>query len=215
MGQIAQLLPNIQKLVKVGNEERGKLAKQGIENLASEGSALISSRMKQISDKLSGSKGDAGDLFALTDVDGNGKINMEEFNMCTVRLGYKLNPSRVNEIFSRCKKDLSAEELNEQEFKEALDYLQTRVATTSHMMLGKSWGTLMLILCLLTFILFLLLVFIFLGMSAFTQGGGTFNAVINSCMTLVAGVGMMKGGKKNDSEDQKKTKDMVGEVHDT
>merc|ERR1719198_1383711 len=129
-------------MVKTGADGMSKLS-QGFESLAEGGSSLVSTRLKQIQGKLASGSGDSGDLFALTDVDGNGKINMEEFNMCVVRLGYKLNPSRVNEIFSKCKKDINSEELNEQEFKDALDYLKARVATTSHGMLGKSWPVLM------------------------------------------------------------------------
>jgi len=213
--QLTQLLPGVQKMVKLASDPNNAM-KAGLEGMGKV-SGLAASRMQQITGKLAGGKGDSGDLFALTDVDGNGKINMEEFNMCTVRLGYKLNPSRVNEIFSKCKKDLGAQELNEQEFKDALDYLQTRVATTSHQLLGKSWPTLMALLTMQTIMLFLLICFIFLGMTAFTQGGGAFNSIINSAMTLVAGAGMFKKGhgQKNESEEQKKTADVVMEEHDT
>jgi len=209
---LTQLLPPVQKMVKLGNDPKAAM-NAGVGKV----SGLVSSRLTQISGKLQGGKGDSGDLFALTDVDGNGKINMEEFNMCTVRLGYKLNQSRLNEIFSKCKKDVGAQELTEQEFKDAMDYLQTKIASTAHGMLGKSWPMLMLFLTVQTLMLFLLICFIFLGMTAFNPGGGAFNAVINSGMTLIAGAGMFKkgSGNKNETEELKKTKDTVSVQQDT
>merc|ERR1719446_683328 len=109
--------------------------------------------MKQIGDKLSSNSADAGDLFAVADQDGSGKISEEEFRMCTVRLNYQLTDSRVNEIFSKCKKDVKSSELTEQEFKDALAYLKANVAKTSQSMLGKSWPMLMFLLVYLTVML--------------------------------------------------------------
>jgi Ca2+-binding EF-hand superfamily protein len=213
--QMTELLPSIMEIMNVGSNAKGSPADNGMEALAtSTGGKFIAARIEQINSKLATRGGDAQDLFAITDIDGNGKISQEEFNMCTVRLGYKLLPSRLNEVFSKVKKDISSQELNEQEFKAALDYLQVRVASNTLSLLGMSWPRLMMWLGFVTLILMLIILFIFLGMSAF-MAGGTFSAIINSGMTVGAGLLTFKKGSVQTGsaqEEEKKTQDMVEKV---
>jgi len=208
--QLTALLPTVMGVINIG--DAGKV---GAQVANSTGGKFFKSRMQQITNKLSTGNGDAADLFALTDIDGNGKISMEEFNMCMVRLGYKLLPSRVTEVFSKVKKDLTVQELNEREFKAALEYLQVSVASNTLSMLGKSWPRLLAWLAILTCLLVLVIVFIFLGMSAFTTGG-TFSAIINSGMTIAAGLATFKKGatRGTDQEEKRQETETIEQVHD-
>lgn len=182
--------------------------------------AADASRLKQISDNVNKKEGGVSDLFALIDLDHSGTISMEEFKMCTVRLGFQLNEHRIMEIFSKCKKgsskDTDYQELKEEEFKLALDYVKGKIVENSMSLLGRSKGRLMRKLAGMVIVLLMLMCFIFLGINAFITGG-TFNSIINSVMTICAGLGM-SGGKTEgggDKEDTDKIKNMVEQVKAT
>lgn len=217
--QMSMLLPTVQKTVASGKEAMEKPTKSdGFKDIM-KGSSVFAARMKHITGSVSQGKGSASDLFVLIDIDRNGSISEEEFRMCMVRLGYQLNEHRLVEVFSKCKRKLDGNtaELTEQEFKEALEYLEIKIAGTTLSLLGRSWTRLMLVLVLLLFLLALIMAFIFLGMSAFVTGG-TFSAIVNSCMTIGAGIGLLckdTRDTKGEVEDQLTTEAVVEEVKDT
>jgi len=225
--QMSRLLPMVQKTMASGKEIIENLQSEGFDDEVKRNSGL-QSRLKRISQNVAQGKGTTNDLFDMIDVDRNGGISREEFKICTVRLGLKLSDHRILEIFSKCKKKKAAadrgvlsadplQELTQEEFKAALEYLQHKIAGSSMTLLGRSWGRLMVYLAFLTFVLVLIFVFLFLGMSAFTPGG-TFQAVVNSVMTISAGISLFRTRMKEasgDSNDQAKTSSMVEEVTDT
>jgi hypothetical protein len=159
-----------------------------------------------------------GDLFGLVDLDGNGTVSLQEFTMCCNRLGLPLGEHRIMEVFSVVKKGKKSDdqELDEEEFKLALDYLKDIVVKNSMAMLGTNASTLAMMLVALVLLLIMLIVFIMLGVNAFVTGS-SFNSVINSAMTVGAGLGVGKANDKADSEstNSEKTREMVELVKDT
>merc|ERR1712073_48066 len=89
------------------------------------------------------------------------------------------------------------------------------VAMRSLKLLGRSWGWLMLRLIYLCVVLVLIFVFIFLAMTAFLSGG-IFGAIVNSLMTITAGLGLARKEyqEKSNGEDQTIMSDVVEEIQD-
>jgi len=221
MSQISKLLPNIKRTIapNLGGEN-------DLKSLA-ESNGIVASRIKQIAEDAVRNKGSALELFELTDLDGNGRISTEEFQLLMTRLGLTLSPHRMTEILSMCKRGLDKRKAGEvtsedlsglslEEFKVALDYLQKKMARDSISLLGHSWGRLMWILSLLITGLILLMVFIWLGINAFVTGG-VFNSIVNSVMTISSGIALWKKQQsaEQNSENNDKIKNMVQEVQDT
>eukprot|EP00928_Gymnodinium_smaydae_P079656 TRINITY_DN63525_c0_g1_i1.p1 TRINITY_DN63525_c0_g1~~TRINITY_DN63525_c0_g1_i1.p1 ORF type:complete len:545 (+),score=71.08 TRINITY_DN63525_c0_g1_i1:213-1637(+) len=183
-------------------------------------------RAKAIGDSALRGGGGAMELFELTDLDGDGRISVEEFRLVIRRLGYRLSDHRIDEILSRCKgnalkkahvdkKDL--EGMTMPEFKSALDYLQQRVTLDSMSLLGNSWGRLVAILVFLMFVLLLTFCFLYAGISAFTTGG-VFSSIINSGMAIGSGLALARqkqGASVQDSESKERVKSIVVDVKDT
>jgi len=216
LNQVASLLPMVQETVLTSKNLLGKLKKEGF----LERSNHMTERIKQIEGNALQNKGSVRDLFHLVDFDRSGTISAEEFTLCVKRLGFQLNEHRMIEIFSKCKKgiesinDMKASDLNEEEFAMALDYLEQKVATSSMSLLGCSWYHLMMMLMFLSFVLLLIFVFLFLGVSAFLAAG-TFSSVINSVMTICAGIGLSTRGAKESKDDTTKLRTRLEEVKDT
>jgi len=221
LDNMMRFLPVVKRTVTSGNEL--------VENLKGniEQKEHIEQRVKQISSNVENLKGTCTDLFDLIDLDRNGTISLQEFRLCTNRLGFHLSEHRILEVFSNCKKSIGKEnvggqngamvhELNAEEFKQALDYLQQQVATFSLSFLGRSWGWLMLKLIYFCIILLLVFLFIFLAMDAFITGG-MFNTIVNSAMTVVAGLAMLmrkEGTDDSSGEEQKKSSNVVEDITD-
>jgi len=143
------------------------------------------------------------DLFIALDQEGNGngKVDKEEFTQMVKRLKMEFTPHRVNEIFANVKnKKLSQdnEELNLEEFEKAMTYVNEKKAAMSLDMLELSPSYLTFTLGYMIVTLALLLIFIFLGIEAFSIGG-SFGAVINSLIPCSATVGAsaQSGNKGN------------------
>lgn len=90
--QMSRLLPMVQKTVSSGDSIIGKLKSEGLDDVMKQPSHL-QTRIKQISENVSQQQGTTSDLFDLIDLD---TISVEEFQMCTVRLGFQLSEHRMN-----------------------------------------------------------------------------------------------------------------------
>jgi len=227
LDQITKLLPSV--INTVDTREDLFSSTEDIAEAAQFNSHLAS-RVQQIAANAMQGKGSAGELFELVDLDKNGYISQEEFLLLMNRLDFDLNSHRVAEIMSTCKKKIpktqvanvgtnsdAADGLSEEEFKEALKYLEGKVAINSMTLMNLSWARLMVYLLGFTLILVFLFVFIFFGMAAFISGG-VFSSVVNSIMTISAGLGLSKAGEKTEKkkdEGNTSMKDLVEEVKTT
>lgn len=140
--------------------------------------------LKKIKEGTASSK----DLFNMVDAagDSSGSISETEFSTLAGRLGLKLSPHRVKEIFAKVKgqkADASNQDLNVDEFDKALTYLQEKNLQQALLLLGITPEILTGVLIRLTILLLLLFVFIFLGIKAFAVGG-TFGSIINSLFPM-------------------------------
>lgn len=221
---MSRLLPSVRQTI--APETSGSTRREDVEALV-ELRTRLASRARVISHDVALSKGSLAQLFDMTDVDKSGRIEIEELKVVMTRLGFNLNEHRINEILSKCKTKAfkkagpitkgDVDGLDEEEFKMALDYLKQRVAADALCLLGNSWERLMMILVWLCFQLLLICIFIFLGISAFTTGG-VFSAVVNSGLTIAAGIGLSKkktGESMQTAKSVEKVQLLVAEVKDT
>ena len=117
------------------------------------------------------------DLFQMLDQEGNkvGTVNEKEFQGLANRLGMKLSQHRIKEIFAKVKgskaKTTNELELNEKEFEQALDYLQSKNLQQALQILNITPETLTILLIQLILLLLLVFVFVFIGIQAFSLGG--------------------------------------------
>jgi len=228
--QISKLLPSVSKTMKMATDTNSSV--EELSELTQLNSHLAS-RVQQIAANAMEGKCTSSDLFELVDLDKNGFVSQEEFKILMNRLGFDLNAHRIAEIMSTCKKKqrkgrlngvsdgerAEQEGLTEEEFEDALNYLKGKVAVNSLDLLKVSWPILSFYLAILTLLLILVFFFIFLGMSAFSSGG-VFSSVVNSIMTIGAGLGLSKGSAKTDSTKKKDdgssdVKSLVEEVQTT
>jgi hypothetical protein len=231
--QISQVLPAVQKTV-VDSTDNFAEAEEVLG--ASQVNSHSAARIKQIAASAMQDQGSAKDLFELVDLDKNGCISMEEFQILMNRLGFRLNSHRLVEIMSTCKKKMPAKEnsvgrigaeiesiqgLDQEEFTQALAYVQSLVTVNSLQCLNISWSWLMVLLIRFTIILLAVIVVIILGLSAFVSGG-IFNSIINSVLTIATGIGgfqIFKPGGSAASQDSAEAteskKNLITEVKDT
>ena len=94
--------------------------------------------------------------------------------------------------------------MNSDEFKEAITYIEEKDVEIGMDLIGLSKVQVIITLVFLVAVLVALLVFILLGMHAFTPGG-IFNSLINSLIPICAGVGVGRRGP-NYKEDALKSK---------
>jgi hypothetical protein len=171
--------------------------------------SMISDAMKEMTKKIREGTAGIKELFDLVDDEGDksGGISKDEFGGLLAKLQIDASEHRINEIFSKCKKDSTdnPDELNIDEFKVALEYVQEKDTSIGLNLIGLSNSQLIIILCALVFILVMLLAFILLGMNAFTPGG-VFNSIINSMMPMLAGTGVGRGGGPKFDKDSLKKK---------
>merc|ERR1719188_1721041 len=100
MKQFSRFLPVVRKTVTSQGAEKEDVQFSG-------NTDHIAARVKQISENVSNGTGSTNDLFDLMDLDKSGTISVEEFKMCTQRLGFQLGDHRMKEIFSKCKKNIA------------------------------------------------------------------------------------------------------------
>jgi len=157
------------------------------------------------------------DLFQVVDQIGNqdGTVDEREFGLLACRLGLKLSSHRIKEIFSKVKgsKSMVGSEnyLNQEEFAQALGYLQSKNLTQALLLLGISPEQLIVVFIWLIILLIFIFAFVFLGIKAFALGG-TFGALINS---LFPAAGAAVLGKKSEATANKLEKNNVQEAADT
>jgi Ca2+-binding EF-hand superfamily protein len=131
------------------------------------------------------------DLFYMldTDGDGNGSISKGEFMRLMDRLSLKISPFRLDEIFTRCKEDMESEDFNMAEFSAAFEFIILKYRNYSIFEYGTSFAQLAYKFGTALAILLILLIFLLIGISAFSTGG-VFNALTNSGLAMAAGFGM-------------------------
>ena len=136
--------------------------------------------------KVQEGTGDMKDLFVMVDRagDGNGFINVDEFKELCYRIGYKLSDHRILEIIATVKeRKLNLErdvlELNEVEFEQALKHLQEKKSQSALYILKLTNEDLGGILVFTILLFLMILIFIFVGLDAFSIGG-TFGSLVNS-----------------------------------
>mmetsp|Transcript_59709 Transcript_59709/g.134202 ORF Transcript_59709/g.134202 Transcript_59709/m.134202 type:complete len:665 (+) Transcript_59709:1-1995(+) len=221
--EVARLLPSVRGLLRTSRELLDKMKSEGMANVLKQNS-FARTRVKQIAANVAQQRGSPSDLFDIIDIDRSGTLSVEEFRTCTVRLGYSMNKHRLLEIFSKCKEgsnntvSIAESELTAREFEHALEYLEQKTARSSLDLLGRSWGSLMRSLALMLSILLLIFVFIFLGVSAFVAGG-VFGSIVNSAITISAGLGLSKNGPSEksvqDAESRARIEKVVLDVKET
>eukprot|EP00927_Polykrikos_kofoidii_P030235 TRINITY_DN26045_c0_g2_i1.p1 TRINITY_DN26045_c0_g2~~TRINITY_DN26045_c0_g2_i1.p1 ORF type:complete len:1566 (-),score=317.05 TRINITY_DN26045_c0_g2_i1:65-4447(-) len=171
-------------------------------------------RLQKLSAEPKEAQNAANDLFEVIDEDQSGKISVEEFKLLMRRLGYCLSPHKITEVFSMCKTTVADTAVNtleahvaespglsREEFKRAMSYVEGVVIERSLLKCGLAWSSLIFYLTSLTLLLLLLFGFIFLGITSFVTGG-VFNSVINSLMTITAGLGVTLKTSQADRERQ-------------
>ena len=172
------------------------------------GDQFKGNRWKEVMANIAAGKATYRELFEMLDAegDGSGGASKEEFAMLLRRLRMKFSEHRIDEIFTSVQKKISGaqddnpNELNEQEFQEAMKYVESKQANSTLKLLGISTGQLIFLFILLTTILLLLFVFIFLGVSALSvAGSGAFGSIINSLLPVASGAAVMQK-KEEDPE---------------
>ena len=170
------------------------------------------SELVEIIKKIQAGTATTHEVFVATDREGDssGAISKQEFTALARRLNINLTDHRVNEIFASLKKGGTSEndeELTEEEFASALQYLTVKNTNMTLEALGISKSMLMVALTSLVIILFLVFVFIFLGIQGFAVGS-SFGSVINSLLPIGAGAGV--GGGKDEEKEKKTSDETVG-----
>lgn len=105
-----------------------------------------------------------------------------------VRLKMRVSPFRLDEIFSKCKTE-GGEELNFNEFKAAFNFIQDKYNTDALYMFGRSTTQLIISFSVMGLIFLVLIVFVLVGISAFSNGG-VFNTMVNSLLPVLAAFGL-------------------------
>ncbi len=158
-----------------------------LQNLISKPSQSQSAKPQKISDMTN------SELFDFIDQEGNknGTIDTEEFSNLCSQLGVNLTESRVTEVFSKVKGSKSksgktvqaADELNTQEFGDALKEIQWIKLEKTLIYIGIDRQNLNRYLFLFFLILVLVVGFLLVGIRAFAMGG-TFSTIINSLLPV-------------------------------
>ena len=144
--------------------------------------------LDEILKKIQAGTATTHEVFVATDREGDssGSICKQEFSSLAKRLNIDLTDHRINEIFASFKKSgtsTSDEDLNEEEFAKALQYLDNKNTNMTLESLGISKSMLIFPLISLIIILLLLFAFIFLGIQGFAIGS-SFGSVINSLLPI-------------------------------
>eukprot|EP00931_Biecheleriopsis_adriatica_P117613 TRINITY_DN93109_c0_g1_i1.p1 TRINITY_DN93109_c0_g1~~TRINITY_DN93109_c0_g1_i1.p1 ORF type:complete len:3900 (+),score=642.63 TRINITY_DN93109_c0_g1_i1:1334-11701(+) len=211
MKHVAKFLPLVKSSIKVGLDLARQVGNQQVDE-------HFNARVRQIAGSAHEGNATVNDLFDIIDVDKSGTISVEEFKVCTRRLGIQLSEHRLYETLSHCKQttrrgDLLIAELTPEEFKNALEFVKKKVANSSLAVLGLTSPWILVRLAVLTCVLCLIFVFIWLGMDAFVSGG-TFSAVVNSLLTISAGIGLAarNSNTRAESDSTKSVSGVVDEV---
>jgi len=146
------------------------------------------SELSEILKKIQNGTATTHEVFVATDREGDssGSISKQEFAALARRLNINLTDHRVNEIFTNLKKSGTSEkdeELTEEEFAKALQYLNQKSTNMTLEALGISQSLLIVALVSLIIVLLLIFVFIFLGIQGFAVGS-SFGSVVNSILPI-------------------------------
>lgn len=172
-----------------------KLADQVAQQLASQALGAKTIRLQNVKD-LFNSKTLSYDefvrgLFQFIDVDGNGNITFDEFHELLTQM--RLNISREHAAILFAKFDMDgAGCITALEFETGFRHIEDVMVNMALETLGLSRKELYSILLWGIFVLVLLSIFIFFGVSAFNTGT-QFGSVVNSVLPLVASTAMFQG----------------------
>jgi hypothetical protein len=169
------------KLIKdQGSEALGKVtshAKKEVKKVAEDAMQSAGSAITELLYK---------DLFKMFDKDESGSITFSEFQDLCKYMGLYLNREKGLRMFSMA--DTSGNNLIEVwEFQNAMILIKLQIARETLTKLGITTEDLVWFGVLTLIYLILALVFIFLGIFAFSKAEG-FNAVVNSIFPLIAGI---------------------------
>ena len=172
-----------------------KLADQVAQQLASQALGAKTIRLQNVKD-LFNSKTLSYDefvrgLFQFIDVDGNGNITFDEFHELLTQM--RLNISREHAAILFAKFDMDgAGCITALEFETGFRHIEDVMVNMALETLGLTRKELYSILLWGIFVLVLLSIFIFFGVSAFNTGT-QFGSVVNSVLPLVASTAMFQG----------------------
>ncbi|KAL4475110.1 hypothetical protein ABPG74_001806 [Tetrahymena malaccensis] len=194
--------------------------RSSLEQIKTAPQQVLDDQTKDILKRLNEGKINVQDIFrALVNQEGqNGMINIDTFCTFLNRIGIQLSQHRANEIFAIIKKTSIIPNqkqqflLTEEEFERAFEYVNSKKINMSLEKLGISAALLALSLGTLVVLLILLFVFIFLGIQAFTLGG-TFGAIVNSIIPMVAASGTAASQEdKSQTLNEKSMKNVMKEI---
>lgn len=173
-------------------------------------------QIAKMKDKLENSEGlTPKDMFKLADLDGSGTLDMREFRLYFKKLGFIFSEHRIKEIFAFAKQGSGKvsskdQNLTEDEFVKAYDYIQKYSIILTLESLGITKERLMFALIWLVILLLLIFGFIFVGVTAFTLPG-TFGSIVNSMFPIAGGGGLSSSNKEDKGKilDLEKLKSIV------
>jgi hypothetical protein len=139
------------------------------------------------------------DLFGVFDTDHSGSIDFLEFVDITKFMGLQLSEQRALTLFAQADRKGNSK-IDADEFSQALKILRHEIIMGTIDTIGLSTSALMQLVVLSSFVLLLLMVFIFLGIEAFTTGT-EFSAVINAMLPITAG-GALSEASSTKEEDK-------------
>jgi hypothetical protein len=155
-----------------------------------------------VDDKNSGNSGlnlqgmTREEIFAMADNDNSGALDFDEFKELIKFFGMTLSDQACLEMFASADKSGTGV-LSYSEFEDAMDAIQSKLGGGALSELGVSTPQIAAIVLMGLIMLGAVLMFLFMGISAFTTGSA-FGAVINSAAVLGGGGG--SGGEDADPE---------------
>ena len=130
-------------------------------------------------------------LYQFIDVDGNGEVSFEEFNALLTHMRLDISREQAAILFAKFDKD-GAGVIRASEFEFGFYHIEDVVVDMALRSMGITASEMTRLLLFGVFVLTLVSVFVFLGVSAFTTGTN-FGAVINSFLPIISSTLLFKG----------------------
>lgn len=155
-------------------------------------------------------------LFLEADLDSSGVLDSAEFMELTRKMGLRLSKQHAMRIFAQADTNGSGF-IDYTEFDMAIKLLREETTQSTLSKLRVDSETLIMLFFAIMIYLVGFLLFLFLGIGAFTTGT-TFAAIVNSIMPMLAGLSLSRSGEEsnlidqNDSKIEKITKRMLKDI---